>query len=157
MLLRWGVLVAALLLGWRGGAWAHEAHRHAGEPTQQDHLAAMEAVKERVPAELRSVLEPPVPAEEAGAAAAARAYGEHCAPCHGEGGRGDGPAGQGLPTRPADFLDPLHGRYYSPGERFWIITHGIPELGMPAFGETLDEATRWGLVRHLLRLSREGP
>ncbi len=157
MLPRWRVSVVALVVGWLGGAGAHEAHHPAGASPQPGHLAAMEAVKERVPAELRAVLEPPVPAQGAGTAAAARAYGEHCAPCHGEGGRGDGPVGQGLPTRPADFLDPLHGRYYTAGERFWIITHGIPELGMPAFGETLDEATRWGLVRHLLGLRGESP
>ncbi len=150
--------VASLFFAWSppgaGSAQAHENHHHEeGAPGDgHEHLAAMEAIKSRIPPELRSLAEAPASGNEATVAAAAAAYREHCAPCHGEGGRGDGAAGLGLPTRPADFLDPMHAGFYTAGERFWIITNGVPELGMPAFGETLDEATRWGLVTHLLRL-----
>jgi high-affinity iron transporter len=30
-------------------------------------------------------------------------YGDRCSICHGEGGRGDGPTGRVLPTKPADY------------------------------------------------------
>lgn len=144
-------------LAWAGWLWAlgtspsaaHETHHHGSPGTGQDHLATMQALKERIPPELRAVAEPPVFAGAEAREAAHQAYARHCASCHGDEGRGDGPAATALPASPADFRDPAHAGFYTAGERFWIITHGVPEFGMPGFGELLDEAARWGLVRHI--------
>ncbi|MCL4847785.1 MAG: PQQ-binding-like beta-propeller repeat protein [Acidobacteria bacterium] len=58
---------------------------------------------ERLPPPPRRGPAPPLVAVDAEAIArGARAYQEQCALCHGEGGRGDGPAAAGLSARPAD-------------------------------------------------------
>jgi putative copper resistance protein D len=68
----------------------------------------------------------------------------HCASCHGPQGRGDGPAGGSLKTKPADLTaDHVYG--HSDGDLFWRITHGI-EPGMPEFRAVLDEDARWSLI-----------
>ena len=61
-----------------------------------------------------------------------------CAPCHGATGKGDGPAGVGLATTPADFTDAFHARYYSDAGRVRIIEQGAEGTPMPAFGSSLD-------------------
>jgi putative copper resistance protein D len=81
----------------------------------------------------------------------ARLYGEHCAPCHGATGAGDGPAGQGLPRRPADLNAP-HTAQHTAGDLFWWLSHGIPRGGMPGFGERLTEDQRWDLVNFVRAL-----
>ena len=52
-------------------------------------------------------------------------YREHCAGCHGATGAG-GPLG--------DLRSPPTSRRHA-GEIFWLISHGIPERGMPDFGQ----------------------
>ncbi|MDW7711041.1 MAG: cytochrome c [Deferrisomatales bacterium] len=150
----WAGVVCALHVA---GAAAHEAQHHQGTPgSGVGHADAMQAVKDRVPPELGGLLEPPVPASPGARETAAKAYAEHCAACHGEAGKGDGPLADVLPAPPVDFGHPMHADFYTAGERFWIITHGLPELEMPPFGDVLDEETRWGLVRHILELQQQG-
>jgi mono/diheme cytochrome c family protein len=55
-------------------------------------------------------------------------YGEKCAACHGDNGKGDGPAGQAMVPPPAPFSTALKGKSDS-----WIgtvITKGGPAVGM---------------------------
>ncbi|MEW6490136.1 MAG: cytochrome c [Thermodesulfobacteriota bacterium] len=130
---------------------AHEAHHHGSAGAGQRHMVTMQALKERIPPELRAMAEPPVLPGAAAGEAASQAYARHCALCHGDEGRGDGPTAAGLAAPPADFRDPAHASFFTAGEQFWIITHGVPEFGMPGFGDALDETTRWGLVRHIGR------
>lgn len=75
-------------------------------------------------------------------------YEAYCSPCHGVGGRGDGPAGKGLPLRPADLTEP-HTALHTAGDMFWWLTHGIPEGGMPGFGDALTVEERWDLINFL--------
>ncbi|HXT78765.1 MAG TPA: CopD family protein [Acetobacteraceae bacterium] len=78
-----------------------------------------------------------------------RLFAENCAPCHGAGGRGDGPAASSLPIHPADLTAP-HVWMHMDGELFWWIGHGIegPEGGlvMPAFADQLQASDRWDLI-----------
>jgi mono/diheme cytochrome c family protein len=78
-----------------------------------------------------------------------RLFAANCAICHGESGRGDGPAAAGLFVRPAD-LTASHLLEHSDGELFWWLSHGItdPEGGraMPGFAATLKPADRWALI-----------
>jgi putative copper export protein/mono/diheme cytochrome c family protein len=77
--------------------------------------------------------------------AAGRAlFAEHCVSCHGERGRGDGPAAKDLRPLPAD-LTAEHIYGHSNGDLFWWISHGIGEA-MPPFSTVLDEAARWNLI-----------
>jgi putative copper resistance protein D len=70
-------------------------------------------------------------------------YREHCAGCHGATG-GDGPL--------ADLRSPPTSRRHA-GEIFWLISHGMPERGMPAFGSRLGEARRWDVINFIRALS----
>lgn len=58
-----------------------------------------------------------------------RVYVAHCARCHGETGRGDGPEAERYEPPPADFQEMRPG--YAPAER--AITAGVPGTAMPAF------------------------
>ena len=72
-----------------------------------------------------------VVAAESGAIAAQSAadvYAQKCAACHGDNGKGDGPAGQAMTPPPAPFSTALKGKSDS-----WIgtvITKGGPAVGM---------------------------
>ena len=79
-------------------------------------------------------------------------YGEHCAACHGPEGRGDGPAGRGLPRRPAD-LRSGHTAHHTAGDLFWWVSHGIPGSGMPGFESRLSEDERWDVVNAVRALA----
>ena len=76
----------------------------------------------------------------------------NCASCHGLTGRGDGPAGQGLPIPPAD-LTAAHLWMHSDGELIWWLSHGMaaPEggLAMPGFADVLSEDDRWDLIDYI--------
>jgi mono/diheme cytochrome c family protein len=62
------------------------------------------------------------------AQSAADLYSEKCAACHGDNGKGDGPAGQAMTPPPQPFSTALNGKTDS-----WIgtvITKGGPAVGM---------------------------
>jgi putative copper export protein/mono/diheme cytochrome c family protein len=86
-----------------------------------------------------------VPYQAVSVANGAALYRVHCAQCHGPHGRGDGPAGAGLPRPPADLTAP-HTAEHTAGDMFWWLTHGIPAGGMPPFADTLGEEERWDLI-----------
>jgi putative copper resistance protein D len=69
-------------------------------------------------------------------------YREHCAGCHGATGAG-GPL--------ADLRSPPTSRRHA-GEIFWLISHGIPERGMPDFGSRLGDARRWDVINFIRAL-----
>ena len=90
----------------------------------------------------------PLVTYHAGAIAAGMAiYGEHCATCHGATGAGDGATSRPL----ADLRVPPASRRHA-GELFWLVTHGIPEGGMPDFGSRLGEAQRWDVINFIRAL-----
>src|SRR5262249_13656708 len=72
-------------------------------------------------------------------------YAEHCALCHGETGRGDGPAAASLPIRPADLTE-QHLFTHSPGDLFWWVSHGMDERIMPGFADVLSPNQRWDVI-----------
>ncbi|HEV2546300.1 MAG TPA: cytochrome c [Stellaceae bacterium] len=75
-------------------------------------------------------------------------YAEHCAPCHGVSGRGDGPLAAGTPVRPAD-LTAAHIFEHSDGDLFWWISNGVSAGGMPGFAPQLDERERWDVINFI--------
>jgi putative copper resistance protein D len=79
-------------------------------------------------------------------------YRTHCASCHGPGGLGDGPAGAALPRRPAN-LTAKHAADHTVGDLFWWLERGIPQSGMPGFGDRLGDEDRWDLVNFLRTLA----
>jgi mono/diheme cytochrome c family protein len=84
-------------------------------------------------------------------------YQRHCAMCHGDKGKGDGPAARLHAERskraPQDLTNAKAQAAMSDGEIFWKITVGLTENGqivMPNFGEEIPkEEDRWKLVRYV--------
>lgn len=98
------------------------------------------------------------------AAAAAEAgrdlYEKRCAWCHGEEGRGDGPAAAGMFPRPRDFLraeykirSTPHGQLPTDEDLFRVISRGLPGTPMPGWDKILTERERRQLLEHLRSLS----
>jgi len=77
-------------------------------------------------------------------------YQKHCVPCHGDKGKGDGPAAPLNPEKPPDLTDPERQQALTDGEILWKITTGRKvedEVLMPAMAEKIPaEEDRWKLV-----------
>ena len=74
-------------------------------------------------------------------------YASNCSACHGHLGRGDGPAGGSLPTKPTDLTE--RALQHREGELFWWIAHGIPGTPMRGHAPPLSELEVWRLVQFL--------
>lgn len=128
------IVAAALLavLGFTGGASADKGHVH--------HLHMEKTVF--------------FPAQKPSIASGKVVYEKFCAACHGDSGRGDGPAAAALTPKPTSFADSLfnhsvHEMTHS--HLFDSVTHGVPP--MPAFGMVLTEAQRWDATAYVWALS----
>ena len=93
-------------------------------------------------------------------------YLQHCAACHGLGGRGDGPAANQLYPRPRDFVDsPFRFAPRGGGHEALIeaiertISLGVPRSSMPGFQGVLSEAEIAGLARYVasMRADQKSP
>ena len=80
----------------------------------------------------------------------------HCSACHGQTGRGDGPAAASLNPKPAD-LTSSHVDDHADGDIFWWLNHGIAGSAMPAFKDTLSDVERWELIRFIRSLRQPLP
>ena len=78
-------------------------------------------------------------------AAAPGLYQQHCAACHGDAGRGDGPAAKALEPPPANFHDRERMAQRSAYALYNAISLGVAGTSMAAFGQ-LDDAERWSLA-----------
>ena len=96
-------------------------------------------------------LRPAVPYAAASIVQGHELYRIHCQSCHGVGGYGDGPAGAGLPRRPAD-LTAQHAADHTAGDLFWWLTHGIAGSGMPGFSDQLTVEGRWDVINFVRAL-----
>src|SRR5437764_12936039 len=76
-------------------------------------------------------------------------YAEHCAVCHGAPGVEWGDVAEGLYPRPPNLANAP--RFYTPGELFWIIKHGIRMTGMPSWGDHSDDEL-WATVAFIQKL-----
>jgi high-affinity iron transporter len=81
-----------------------------------------------------------------------KSYDQHCAVCHGLKGNADTPAGKAITPPIQDFTKALKDWPDSKGDPakiFEIITKGIPDSAMAAWGD-LPENERWGLVYYVM-------
>jgi len=86
-------------------------------------------------------------------------YTANCAPCHGSGGRGDGPAASALNPKPANFATPIHAQLPD-GYWFWRVSKGGSVLpftaaasAMPPWEGSLSQDQRWLLIVYLKSFS----
>jgi cytochrome c oxidase cbb3-type subunit III len=86
-----------------------------------------------------------------------RLYQTYCTGCHGDSGKGDGPAGKTLPVKPADHTNSKKMNQYSDEHLFMVISKGGASVGkssqMPAWGAVLKEAQIQKVVAYIRTLS----
>jgi mono/diheme cytochrome c family protein len=82
----------------------------------------------------------------------AQLYQENCAECHGEMGKGNGPAAAGLATPPGDFTDQAFMADKTATTFYTAIQKGVAS-SMPAYGDKFTEAQLWNLADYLRGLS----
>lgn len=98
----------------------------------------------------------PLPASATALGQGQHLFQEHCIPCHGVGGRGDGPAATGLQPPPAD-LTAAHVEDHTDGTLFWWLSHGMPGTAMPAWESQLSEPERWATIHYIRSLRAARP
>jgi putative copper resistance protein D len=77
----------------------------------------------------------------------------NCQPCHGPGGRGDGPVGLTLNPRPVDLTLHTVPGIHTDGQLFLWISDGYPGSQMPAFRSALSDEQRWHVVNFIRTLT----
>jgi mono/diheme cytochrome c family protein len=78
-------------------------------------------------------------------------YVANCAPCHGDKGRGDGPAAPGLNPKPADHSS-VTVQNESDGALFWKLSEG--RAPMPGYKKIFSDNQRWELIIFIRTLAR---
>lgn len=91
----------------------------------------------------------PVPADADSLARGKKLFEANCASCHGNSGKGDGPAGAALNPKPAD-LTAMAGQHPD-GDFAWKIANGRGP--MPAWKGVLNEAQIWDTVNFVQSLA----
>jgi cytochrome c553 len=82
-------------------------------------------------------------------------FNKNCAVCHGEQGRGNGPAAASLSIKPPDYGNG-HLDIHTDGDIFYWIQNGISQGSpMPAFKDKLTDDEIWNLVNYVRRLRNE--
>lgn len=93
--------------------------------------------------------------DEASLAAGRVLFAANCAVCHGEQGRGNGPAAAQLTLPPPDFGNG-HLDIHTDGDVFYWIQNGLSATSpMPAFKDKLSDDEIWHLVNYVRRLRNE--
>jgi mono/diheme cytochrome c family protein len=82
-------------------------------------------------------------------------YERHCQSCHGAAGRGDGPAGESLKVRPADFHR-FRSFLKSDDELLRTIEHGIVFSPMHSWRGQLTDGEMQDVVAYIRVLSQAG-
>jgi mono/diheme cytochrome c family protein len=78
-------------------------------------------------------------------------YITNCSPCHGQKGKGDGPASAALIPKPADHTSAAL-QNESDGSLFWKLSEG--RSPMPQYKKIFNETQRWELVSYIRTLSK---
>jgi mono/diheme cytochrome c family protein len=140
-----GIVLAALLLAACGSAIDSE------EPGPQ----FVEGGPGVVPAEFAE-LENPLEGDREAIQRGDEAYHALCVQCHGEGGRGEGDAADGMDPPPGNLANSVRMSTLSDGYLYWRISEGgafAPYNSMmPAWGTLLSETEIWELVSYLRTL-----
>ena len=83
-----------------------------------------------------------------------------CVSCHGESGKGDGPAAAALPTKPRSLVDTQYMKTLSDQHLFKVIKEGGVSVGksplMPAWGGQVKDKDIWNLIAYIHTLEKSG-
>ena len=80
-------------------------------------------------------------------------YAQHCVPCHGEQGKGDGPQASRLSNPVAPIGTPELARQSTPAQWFAIVSQGNFQKFMPGFAGILSDGERWDVLAYVYSLS----
>lgn len=94
----------------------------------------------------------PLPLNESTIQAGRKLFQRSCMPCHGQSGRGDGPAAFALNPKPKDLSDTERMRNMTDGELFWKVSEG--RGNMPSFADAHTDEERWQIINYLRALAR---
>lgn len=78
-------------------------------------------------------------------------YMSYCAPCHGNSGKGDGPAAAALNPKPANHTSSAI-QQEPDGSLFYKLSEG--RKPMPTYKTTLTDAQRWSLINYIKSLGK---
>jgi mono/diheme cytochrome c family protein len=93
----------------------------------------------------------PVAPDDASLAAGKAVYVKECLQCHGDKGKGDGPASKDLNPKPHNLCDDVVGKQ-TDGALFWKLTEG--RKPMPSYDKTLSETERWQVINYVRGLGK---
>ncbi len=93
----------------------------------------------------------PLAGDNSGLAQARTMYVANCGPCHGEKGKGDGPAAPGLNPKPADHTSAAV-QSESDGSLFWKLSEG--RNPMPGYKKIFSDQQRWALINYIRTLAK---
>lgn len=116
-------------------------HHQPGKDTHPgEHMGHMNGVLQKLKSALGDTYNQPVPAAtKEQLTVGKKIFTQSCVACHGEGGKGDGPAAAAFKQKPADFTDPEHSKFYSDQGRMYIIKKGITGTPMSSWEGVLNE------------------
>lgn len=97
-----------------------------------------------------------VPGGPVSAARAAEQFKVMCSSCHGQSGRGDGPAAAALKPPPVSFHDGARMAEVAPSLAFHTLTFGVPGTPMASF-DSLPAHERWNLAFYVVALRHGVP
>ncbi len=151
----------------RGVRWTAMPTWH--ELPEKDRLAVVAFIKtlsarwEEEQPQPPVVIPPPPPATPAMLARGRELYRQaRCWECHGDSGRGDGPAAGELtddfhfPIRPADFTRGQFKGGAHVTDIFRAMTLGLDGTPMPSFADSMSDEERWAISYYVLSLSAWG-
>ncbi|HJM42792.1 MAG: cytochrome c [Nitrospinota bacterium] len=79
-------------------------------------------------------------------------YAKFCASCHGNEGKGDGPAAASLNPRPSDFLHLKYMSMRSRVDHYDAIANGRPNTSMSPWKNTLSDKEIWDVIAYIEHL-----
>jgi len=116
-----------------------------------------QALGRRLAQDLGAEIEPVAPQGDGSALArGAAVFRTACASCHGESGRGDGPAARGVVPPPANLTDPAVMGAKSRVDLYRQLLLGVAGTTMPAFERTLADSDRWAVAAYVQTLQYGG-
>jgi mono/diheme cytochrome c family protein len=151
---RWIGSLAIATVGF-GVAVGAAARGHGHSHGESDHVHAT------VPPAYANVSAPANVWTDAQVLARGRAiYTAKCAACHGEAGRGDGPAAAGMALKPASFRDSQMVAAMTDAYWFWRVSEGgrvepyaSKGSAMPPYKDDLSVDDRWAVIAYQHSLS----
>ena len=123
-----------------------------------DRLAPPDSVRRAADALIARIgIDEPIPSRPPSLARGALVFGQSCAACHGESGRGDGPKAKTLKgPPPSNLADPALMSGTSLLEIYRRVAIGVPGTAMPEFAADLSEDDRWAVAAYVGALQYGG-